>query len=71
MSYYSLRITLANKKRINKLLGKQEEEPKTRSRIDSQDFIALDEFSCLKNIKHNKKNQLSRLKNDGIPLIFT
>lgn len=61
-------------KRINKLIGKTESEgPVTRSRLSSRDFLACDEFSSLSNlkeIKHSKKSQLKKLKNDDFSLMF-
>lgn len=59
-----------SRRRISKLVGKQNEESSVRKRISSEDFESLDEFSSLKTMKNSKKTHLNELKNDGMQLMF-
>ena len=59
-----------SKKRINKLIGKQQEESLTRSRISSKDFSwnndEFSNFSTLQEIKQMKRDKINSLKTNDM-----
>lgn len=68
----SSRPQYRSRKRINKLVGKQQDGPMTRSRIASKDFTVDDElsyFSTLQDIKKKKRSKLNNLKNNDMFLM--
>ena len=60
-----------SKRRINKLLGKQEETRGiTRSRMTSFDMQADDDYSDIRSIKSNKRRRLDLLRNEELPFLL-
>lgn len=60
-------------KRINKLMGKQQEGPVTRSRVASKEFTCdineFSNFSSIQEIKKIKRDKISTLKHNDMLLM--
>ena len=63
-------LQFRSKKRIDKLIGKQNEGAQTRSRLSSKDFYndnsEFSNFSTLQEIKQIKRDKLNSLKTDDM-----
>jgi hypothetical protein len=63
-------IRYRSRRRIDKLMGKTNDQPITRSRLTSMDMQSQDEFSDFRQMKNNKRRRLNMLKNDDFSLMF-